>query len=47
MAKKVRILSASGPLSIPWNDGTDDVVMIVPSQDVLNKSVLLFRGQTI
>lgn len=41
MAKKVRILSASGPLSIPWNDGTDDVVMIVPSQDVLNKSVSL------
>lgn len=41
MAKKVRILSASGPLSIPWNDGTGDVVMIVPSQDVLNKSVSL------
>ena len=41
MAKKVRILSASGPLSIPWNDGTDDVVTIVPSQDVLNKSVSL------
>lgn len=41
MVKQVKVLSAAGPLSIPWNDGTDDVVTVVPSQDVLNKSVSL------
>ena len=41
MVKQVKVLSAAGPLSIPWNDGTDAVVTVVPSQDVLNKSVSL------
>lgn len=41
MVKQAEVLSVAGSLSIPWNDGTDDVVMVVPSQDVLNKSVSL------
>lgn len=41
IVKQAKVLSVTGPLSIPWNDGTDDVVTVVPSQDVLNKSVSL------
>lgn len=41
IVEQAKVLSNVSSLSIPWNDGTDDVVTVVPSRDILNKSVAL------